>query len=62
MKNAYKTKMTNSRGMCRNSILFYTNITYHAYGVQHLTPSTYTLCQTCWIQLTERKVFNTFAH
>jgi len=34
-------------GMCRHSILFYTNITSHAHAVQHSTTSTYNLGQAC---------------
>jgi len=34
-------------GMCIHSILFYTNITSHARGVQHLTTSTYNSYQAC---------------
>jgi len=45
-----------------NSILFYTNITSHTHDVQHLTPSTYILCQACYNQATQRIVVNMFGH
>ena len=34
-------------GMCIIFFLSHTKITSHTYGIQYLTPSTYTLCQAC---------------